>query len=137
VILSTRGTEGEKEGKMKPEVDRRKARERRRAHVRRKVVGTPERPRLNVYRSLNQIYAQIIDDSVGNTLASASTIEGEVKGQIAGMTRVAQAEIVGRVVAERALAKGVKKVVFDRAGYKYHGRVKALAEAARKAGLEF
>ncbi|MCD6345249.1 MAG: 50S ribosomal protein L18 [Anaerolineae bacterium] len=122
---------------MKPEVDRRKARERRRTHVRRKVVGTPERPRLNVYRSLNQIYAQIIDDSVGNTLASASTIEGEVKGQIAGMARVAQAEIVGRVVAERALAKGIKKVVFDRAGYKYHGRVKALAEAARKAGLEF
>ena len=122
---------------MKPEVDRRKARERRRTHVRRKVVGMPERPRLNVYRSLNQIYAQIVDDSVGHTLASASTIEGEVKGQIAGMARAAQAEVVGRVVAERALAKGIKKVVFDRAGYKYHGRVKALAEAARKAGLEF
>ncbi len=122
---------------MKPEVDRRKARERRRIHVRLKVVGTPERPRLNVYRSLNQIYAQIIDDSVGHTLVSASTIDREIEGQIAGMARTAQAEVVGRVVAERALAKGVQKVVFDRAGYKYHGRVKALAEAARKAGLEF
>ncbi len=122
---------------MKPEVNRRKARERRRIHVRLKVVGTPERPRLNVYRSLNQIYAQIIDDSVGHTLASASTIDREIEGQIAGMVRTAQAEVVGRVVAERALAKGVQKVVFDRAGYKYHGRVKALAEAARKAGLEF
>jgi len=122
---------------MKPEVNRRKARERRRIHVRLKVVGTPERPRLNVYRSLNQIYAQIIDDSVGHTLVSASTIDREIEGQIAGMARTAQAEVIGRVVAERALAKGVQKVVFDRAGYKYHGRVKALAEAARKAGLEF
>lgn len=122
---------------MKPEVNRRKARDRRRTHVRLKVVGTPERPRLNVYRSLNQIYAQIIDDSVGHTLASASTIDREIEGQLAGMARTAQAEVVGRVVAERALAKGIQKVVFDRAGYKYHGRVKALAEAARKAGLEF
>ncbi|MEA3396950.1 MAG: 50S ribosomal protein L18 [Chloroflexota bacterium] len=122
---------------MKPEVNRRKARERRRTHVRLKVVGTPERPRLNVYRSLHQIYAQIIDDSVGHTLVSASTIDREIEGQISGMARTAQAEVVGRVVAERALAKGVQKVVFDRAGYKYHGRVKALAEAARKAGLEF
>ncbi len=122
---------------MKPEVNRRKARERRRTHVRLKVLGTPERPRLNVYRSLNRIYAQIIDDSVGHTLVSASTIDREIEGQIAGMARTAQAEVVGRVVAERALAKGVQKVVFDRAGYKYHGRVKALAEAARKAGLEF
>jgi large subunit ribosomal protein L18 len=122
---------------MKPEVNRRKARERRRIHVRLKVVGTPERPRLNVYRSLNRIYAQIIDDSVGHTLVSASTIDREIEGQIAGMARTAQAEVVGRVVAERALAKGIQKVVFDRAGYKYHGRVKALAEAARKAGLEF
>jgi large subunit ribosomal protein L18 len=122
---------------MKPEINRRKARERRRIHVRLKVVGTPERPRLNVYRSLNRIYAQIIDDSVGHTLVSASTIDREIEGQIAGMARTAQAEVVGRVVAERALAKGIQKVVFDRAGYKYHGRVKALAEAARKAGLEF
>ena len=122
---------------MKPEVNRRKARERRRAHVRKRIVGTPERPRLNVFRSLNHIYAQVIDDSRGHTIASASTIDKEVRGQIVGMSKTEQAQVVGRVVAERALAKGVKKVVFDRAGYKYHGRVKALAEAAREAGLEF
>ncbi len=122
---------------MKPEVNRRKARERRRAHVRKRVVGTPERPRLNVFRSLKHIYAQVIDDSQGHTIASASTVDREVREQIAGMNKTEQAKVVGRVVAERALAKGVKKVVFDRAGYKYHGRVKALAEAARKAGLEF
>ncbi len=122
---------------MKPEVNRRKARERRRAHVRKRVVGTPERPRLNVFRSLNHIYAQVIDDSRGHTIAAASTIDKEVREQIVGMNKTEQAQVVGRVVAERALAKGVKKVVFDRAGYKYHGRVKALAEAARKAGLEF
>jgi large subunit ribosomal protein L18 len=122
---------------MKPEVNRRKARERRRAHVRKRVVGTPERPRLNVFRSLKHIYAQVIDDSQGHTIAAASTVDKEVREQIVGMNKTEQAQVVGRVVAERALAKGVKKVVFDRAGYKYHGRVKALAEAARKAGLEF
>ena len=122
---------------MKPEVNRRKARERRRAHVRKRIVGTPERPRLNVFRSLHHIYAQVIDDSRGHTIASASTIDKEVRGQIVGMSKTEQAQVVGRVVAERALAKGVKKVVFDRAGYKYHGRVKALAEAAREVGLEF
>ncbi len=122
---------------MKPEVNRRKARERRRAHVRKRVVGTPERPRLNVFRSLKHIYAQVIDDSQGHTIVAASTVDKEVREQIVGMNKTEQAQVVGRVVAERALAKGVKKVVFDRAGYKYHGRVKALAEAARKAGLEF
>lgn len=122
---------------MKPEVDRRIARERRHDHVRKTVAGTSERPRLNVFRSLNHIYAQIIDDSVGHTLASASTIDTEVRDQVAGKSKTDQAEVVGKVVAERALAKGVTKVVFDRGGYKYHGRVKALAEAARKAGLDF
>ncbi|MDY0018382.1 MAG: 50S ribosomal protein L18 [Anaerolineae bacterium] len=122
---------------MKPEVDRRIARERRHDHVRKTVVGTSERPRLNVFRSLNHIYAQIIDDSVGHTLASASTIDQEVRDQVAGKSKTDQAEVIGKVVAERALAKGVKMVVFDRGGYKYHGRVKALAEAARKAGLDF
>jgi len=122
---------------MKPEINRRKARERRRAHVRKTVVGTSERPRLNVFRSLNHIYVQVIDDSIGCTLASSSTIDREVRDQIAGMAKTDQAKVVGKVVAERALAKGVKKVVFDRAGYKYHGRVKALAEAAREAGLDF
>jgi large subunit ribosomal protein L18 len=86
---------------------------------------------------LNHIYAQIIDDSVGHTLASASTIDQEVRDQVAGKSKTDQAEVIGKVVAERALAKGVKMVVFDRGGYKYHGRVKALAEAARKAGLDF
>jgi len=122
---------------MKPEVDRRIARERRHDHVRKTVAGTSERPRLNVFRSLNHIYAQIIDDSVGHTLASASTIDQEVRDQVAGKNKTDQAEVVGKVVAERALAEGVTKVVFDRGGYKYHGRVKALAEAARKAGLDF
>jgi large subunit ribosomal protein L18 len=86
---------------------------------------------------LNHIYAQIIDDSVGHTLASASTIDQEVRDQVAGKSKTDQAEVIGKVVAERALAKGVTMVVFDRGGYKYHGRVKALAEAARKAGLDF
>ncbi len=122
---------------MKPEIDRRKARERRRAHVRRKVVGTPERPRLNVFRSLTHMYAQIIDDSVGHTLVAASTVDGELRELLAGKAKTEQAKLVGKKLAERALQKGVTQVVFDRAGYKYHGRVKALAEAAREAGLEF
>lgn len=122
---------------MKAEVNRDKARARRHAHIRRRVHGTPERPRLNVFRSLNHIYAQVIDDSAGMTLAAASTIDKEVRERLDGLKKTEQASIVGQVVAERALAKGVNKVVFDRGGYKYHGRVKALAEAARKAGLEF
>lgn len=122
---------------MKPEVDRNKARVRRHRSIRKRVKGTPERPRLNVFRSLSQIYAQVIDDSVGATLASASTIDHEVRDEVAELSKTEQARIVGRVVAERAMAKGIKKVVFDRGGYKYHGRVKALAEAAREAGLDF
>jgi len=122
---------------MKPEVSREKARDRRHRHIRKRVVGTPVRPRLNVFRSLNHIYAQVIDDSAGLTLASASTIDHEVRDQVVGLKKTEQASVVGRVVAERAVAKGVKQVVFDRGGYKYHGRVMALAEAARKAGLDF
>ncbi|MGC9469125.1 MAG: 50S ribosomal protein L18 [Anaerolineae bacterium] len=122
---------------MKPEVNREKARARRHKHVRQRVEGTPERPRLNVFRSLNHIYAQIIDDTAGTTLASASTIDREVRDQMAELNKTEQARVVGRVVAERGLEKGIKKVVFDRGGYKYHGRVKALAEAAREAGLDF
>jgi len=122
---------------MKPEIDRRKARERRRAHIRKTVHGTPERPRLSVFRSLDHIYAQIIDDSVGCTLASASTVDPAVRQQVVDLSKTEQAQVVGQVLAERALSKGVTKVVFDRGGYKYHGRVKALAEAARKAGLDF
>jgi large subunit ribosomal protein L18 len=92
---------------------------------------------LNVFRSLRHIYAQIINDEVGHTLVSASTLDAEVVEQIDGMDKTNQARVVGKVLAERALAKGVSKVVFDRGGYKYHGRVKALAEGSREGGLEF
>jgi large subunit ribosomal protein L18 len=122
---------------MKPEIDRRKARSRRRAHIRKRLSGTSERPRLSVFRSLTHIYAQVIDDSVGRTLAAASTVDRVVSEQTADMAKTEQARVVGELLAERALSKGIKQVVFDRSGYKYHGRVKALAEAARKAGLDF
>jgi len=120
-----------------PEVDRRAARMRRHRRVRKYVVGTPERPRLSVFRSLRHIYAQVVDDSQGHTLASASTIDPEMKAQLEGLTKTEQARMVGRTVAERALGQGVKRVVFDRGGYKYQGRVEALANAARESGLEF
>lgn len=113
------------------------ARERRHRRVRKKVFGTPERPRLNVFRSLRHIYAQVIDDTVGHTLASASTLDKEIRAMCEGLSKTEAARLVGRVLADRAQAAGVKAVVFDRGGYKYHGRVKALAEAAREAGLEF
>jgi len=119
------------------ERDRRLGRLRRRKHVRKRVFGTPERPRLNVFRSLRHIYAQVIDDTSGHTLASASTLDPEVRPQVEGLNKTEQARIVGRVLAARALEKGVTRVVFDRAGYKYHGRVKALADAAREGGLDF
>ncbi|MHB1318283.1 MAG: 50S ribosomal protein L18, partial [Anaerolineae bacterium] len=102
-----------------------------------KVEGSVERPRLNVFRSLKHIYAQVIDDSAGHTLAAASTIDGELSAQCAGMNKTDCARLVGRAIADRAKAAGVSTVVFDRGGYQYHGRVKALAEAAREAGLEF
>ncbi len=113
------------------------ARKRRHLRVRRSVVGTPERPRLNVYRSLGNIYAQVIDDSRGQTLATASTVDASVRGDLAGKAKTEQAALVGEVLAERSLKAGIGQVVFDRGGYKYHGRVKALAEAARKHGLKF
>ena len=119
-----------------PEVDRRAARLRRHSRVRKHVVGTPERPRLNVFRSLSHIYAQVIDDSNGVTLASASSLDSGVRG-VKDSTKTEQAALVGKLVAERSLDTGVSTVVFDRGGYKYHGRVKALAEAAREAGLKF
>ncbi len=122
---------------MKPEVNRRKARMRRHAHIRKRVQGTPERPRLSVFRSLDSIYAQVIDDRAGHTLVAASTIDKEICDQMPDLTKTEQARIVGKTVAERALSKGIEKVIFDRGGYKYHGRVKALAEAAREAGLDF
>ena len=113
------------------------ARYRRHARVRAKVKGTTSKPRLCVFRSLNHIYAQIIDDSQGHTLVAASTLDPETKGTTNGKTKTNIAEIVGTAIAKRALDQGVKQVVFDRGGYKYHGRIKALAEAARKSGLKF
>ena len=113
------------------------ARERRHSRLRNKVVGTGERPRLSVYRSLDNIYAQVIDDAQGHTLVAASTLDKDVRGQLEGLPKTDAAKVVGRVVAERALAAGVSKVVFDRGGCQYHGRVKALADAAREAGLDF
>ena len=110
---------------------RNEIRQRIHARIRRKLAGTPERPRLSVHRSLNNIYAQVIDDENGVTLASASTIKQKTGGNIAS------AKEIGKAVAEAAVAKGIKKVVFDRGGDLYHGRVKALADAAREAGLEF
>ncbi len=119
------------------EKDRRLGRLRRRKHVRKRVSGTPERPRLSVFRSLRHIYAQVIDDTSGFTLASSSTLDPEVREQLDGLAKVEQARVVGQVLARRALAQGVKQVAFDRGGYKYHGRVKALADGAREEGLEF
>ncbi len=104
--------------------------------IRKGLLGTPERPRLNIYRSLNHIYAQVVDDLSGATLVSAASTEG-AKGQKRSGGNVATAKEVGKRIAQRAQEKGVKKVVFDRGGYLYHGRVKALADAAREAGLEF
>jgi large subunit ribosomal protein L18 len=105
--------------------------------VRQRVVGTTGRPRLCVYRSLDHIYAQVIDDQSGRTLVSASSIDKGTRAAVKGGGNVAAAKIVGKMIAERSLAAGVQQVVFDRGGYMYHGRVEALANAAREAGLKF
>ncbi len=118
-------------------VDLRAARVRRHARVRAKVKGTTSSPRLCVFRSLDHIYAQVIDDSRGHTLASASTMEPEIRSIADGKTKTAQSALLGSLIAKRALSKGINRIAFDRGGYKYHGRVKALAEAARQAGLKF
>jgi large subunit ribosomal protein L18 len=115
----------------------RKARKLRHKRVRTRISGTPGRPRLNVYRSLNHIYAQVIDDVAGHTLAAASTVDRTVASEMAGKTKKDQAALVGRLVAERSREVGIEEVVFDRGGYLYHGRVKALADAAREGGLKF
>src|SRR5215472_2473148 len=117
--------------------DRRAARDRRHVRVRRTVRGTSERPRLAIFRSLHHISAQVIDDAAGRTLAAASTYEPEVRKGLAAGANADAARVVGTAVAERARAAGVTKVVFDRGGYLYHGRVRALADAAREAGMEF
>ena len=116
---------------------RNEARQRRHRRVRGKVSGTADKPRLNVYRSLANMYAQLIDDGLGHTLVSASTIDPEVAKQLDGLNGVARAKLVGKVLAERARQAGITTVVFDRSGYRYHGRVQALAEASRAAGLQF
>jgi large subunit ribosomal protein L18 len=118
---------------MIPQRKRNAIRQRVHDRIRAKMQGTTERPRLNVYRSLNHIYVQVIDDSQGVTLVSASTVQAKAKTG----GNVAAAKEVGKLVAERAQEKGIKKVVFDRGGYLYHGRIKALADAARESGLEF
>lgn len=115
----------------------REQRERRHRRLRVKVQGTTERPRLNVYRSLEHIYAQVIDDTQGHTMASASTLDADVKKAIDGKNKSDAAKVVGKIIADRAKAAGISKVVFDRGGNRYHGRVKALADGAREAGLEF
>jgi large subunit ribosomal protein L18 len=114
------------------EKSRSAARIRRHVRVRRSVQGTQ-----SVFRSLSEIYAQVIDDGAGNTVASASTIDAELRAQVKGLKKIEQAKLVGKVIAERARSKGVKAVVFDRGGFKYSGRVKALADGAREGGLEF
>ncbi|MEK6621929.1 MAG: 50S ribosomal protein L18 [Planctomycetota bacterium] len=116
-----------------------KVRKRKRRHqrVRRKVIGSGERPRLSVFRSMKHIYCQIINDIDGTTLVSASTMSPEIRTQVKDGGNVIAAEIVGKKIAEEALKKGISKVVFDKGGYKYHGRVKALAESARKSNLSF
>lgn len=113
------------------------ARARRHVRVRRNLAGSVQRPRLNVFRSLSGIYAQVIDDQAGRTLVSASTVDKDLREQVKGLKRLEQAKLVGKTVAERAKSKGIESVVFDRGGYRYSGRVKALADGAREGGLQF
>ncbi len=122
---------------MFKKVSKNLTRQRRHKRVRGKVVGTPQRPRLNVYRSLTNIYAQIIDDAAGTTIAAASSLDKEIKAQMGSTGNQAAAKLVGELLAKKALDKGIETVTFDRGGYIYHGRVKALAEGAREAGLKF
>jgi len=119
------------------EKSRSASRIRRHLRVRKRVLGTTERPRLSVFRSINEIYAQVIDDLDGNTLTSASSIDTDLRTKMAGLKKSEQAKLVGKTVAERAKNKGIDAVVFDRGGFRYTGRVKALADGAREGGLEF
>ena len=119
------------------EKNRSSARIKRHERMRQHLAGTTQRPRLSVFRSLVEIYAQVIDDSAGNTIASASSIDTELRTKVKGLKKTEQAKLVGKMVAERAVSKGIKAVVFDRGGFKYTGRVKALADGAREGGLQF
>ncbi len=116
---------------------RKEKRKIRHLRIRKKIFGTPERPRLSVYKSLRYIYAQIIDDIKGYTLVSASSLEKELRSQLKSTDNIEAAQLVGKIIAKRALEKGIKKVVFDRGGFLYNGRIKALADSARAEGLEF
>jgi large subunit ribosomal protein L18 len=120
---------------MPTAISRTAARQKRHSRLRLRVAGSAERPRLAVFRSTKQIYAQVIDDATGRTLASASSLEASLRG--AGTTKTERAKQVGSLIGERAKAAGVERVVFDRAGFKYHGRIRALADSARDSGLEF
>lgn len=122
---------------MGKKISRSKARQRRHLRVRKRVNGTADKPRLNVFRSLSEIYAQVINDEEGVTMVSASTIDHDLRGEFSGKTKTEQAKKVGEAIAERAQSAGITKVVFDRSGYRYIGRVKALAEGAREGGLQF
>ncbi len=122
---------------MISKIDKNSVRKRRHARVRKNISGTTECPRMNVYRSLNHIYVQVIDDTKGVTLVSASTMEKAVKEQIADLSKTDAAKVVGKVAGEKALAAGINAVVFDRGGYLFTGRVKAVADGAREAGLDF
>ena len=122
---------------MFAKIDKNAVRKARHYRQRRDLNGTSERPRLNVYRSTNHIYAQIIDDTTGNTLVAASTLDAEIKNELNEKTKTEASKLVGKLIGQRALEKGVKKVVFDRGGYLYTGRVAAVAEGAREAGLDF
>lgn len=122
---------------MAPARTTREARQRRHLRVRTKVAGTAERPRLSVFRSANHIYAQLVDDVAGRTLASASSLEPGVRESLKGMNKVEKAAAIGKLLSERAMEKGIKEVVFDRGGYLYHGRVESLAKGAREGGLLF
>ncbi len=122
---------------MIKKTDRNKLRHNKHMRIRNKISGTPERPRLNVYKSNKNIYAQVIDDTVGNTLVSATSLDSAIKDDVEHGGNVDAAVKVGKLIAQRAVEKGIKEVVFDRGGYIYHGRVKALADAARSEGLEF
>ena len=122
---------------MFAKIDKNAVRKVRHHRQRRDLNGTCERPRLNVYRSTNHIYAQVIDDTTGNTLVAASTLDAEIRNELNDKTKTEASKLVGKLIGKRALEKGVKKVVFDRGGYLYTGRVAAVAEGAREAGLDF
>ncbi len=118
-------------------LSRAESRLRRHRRVRKHIIGTPDRPRLNIFRSEAEIYAQVIDDTAGRTLVSASSIDHEIRAKLDGKTKTEQAHLVGQMVGERAKNKGITQVVFDRGGFRYIGRVKALADGARESGLDF